>query len=773
MVSYSKSINLIWQLAATETIAKNNHLIEIEHIFIGLLRANDTLDEKYRKQFGIELPVDYIHVLQDELSLVDGLFTGLGIDRVRLRRYIRGLIGKGDFVYDGKVIHRSEGCKGYFNHAETIAKKEKALTIKPIHLLRSIVYNPSNFIWQAFTDFNIDIEILKSASIGEKVNMPAEGKVGILMVFGIDLTQLAKEGKIEPLIGRQEELLKVVRTLTRKTKNNPILIGEAGVGKTAIVKGLALRIAQGNITSYLKDKKIIELNIAGIIAGTKYRGEFEDKLLRILDEAKRDKEVILFIDEIHTIVGAGSAGSALDVANIMKPLLASGEIKCIGATTIAEYRKYIEKDPALERRFLPLIINEPTEEEAISILNGLKERYEKHHGVVIATEAIVAAVRLSIRYIADRQLPDKAIDIIDEACSRVKIDDLNYYGDTQDIPLQDIIITEDVVAKVVSDWSGIPVKKPGQDEQERLARLEDELSKRVVGQDYAIKKVATVIKIARAGLRDPKKPFGVFLFLGPTGVGKTELAKALSDCLFGSEDALIRFDMSEYMEKHSVSKLIGSPPGYVGYEEEGQLTEKLRTKPYSVVLFDEIEKAHPAILDLFLQVFDEGRLTDSKGRAVDGTNAIFIMTSNIEIDQDQKKKRIGFDISDHSEIDEVNSKSLLKELFLPEFLNRIDEIIQFRHLETDDIVQIVLIMLEKLKSRLNAQNITIEFTDEVVNLLSEKGYDDQFGARPIARTIEQLISVSVSEIIISGKIKSGDRISIEAENGQILILNRR
>ncbi|MBP7508600.1 MAG: ATP-dependent Clp protease ATP-binding subunit [Prolixibacteraceae bacterium] len=770
MIPYSKSIYLIWQLAAAEAHSGKRRFIEIEHIFIGLLRAGDALDEKYRKQFGIAVNEEDMPVLRKELSPVDEPFAELAIDKVRLRRHIRGLLGKGDSVYDGKVIHRSEKCKGYFSQAEHIAAKAEDSKIKPIYLLKAIIDNPSTDIEKALTGFNCDIDDFRRVLRGEKVKAPVGGaKAGALQAFGVDLTRLAREGKIEPLIGRKEELLKIIRTLTRKTKNNPVLIGKAGVGKTAIVKGFALRIAQKKITPQLQGKKIIELNIAGIIAGTKYRGEFEEKLLRIINEAKKDSNVILFLDEIHTIVDTGSTGdNALDVANIMKPVLASGEIKCIGATTIDEYRKYIEKDPALERRFLPVMIDEPTEEETINILMGLKKRYEKHHNVEITDDAIEAAVRLSVQYISDRQLPDKAIDVLDESCSRVTVKDVSYCVKPDDVKTVAVTVTEQIVAEVVSDWTGVPVEKNSEKEKNLIVRLEEELNKRIIGQEGAVKKVVKVIKILKAGMRDSNKPSGVFLFTGQTGVGKTELAKAIAESLFGSENALIRFDMSEFMEQHSVSKLVGSPPGYVGYEEEGQLTARLRTKPYSVVLFDEIEKAHNKVLDLFLQLFDEGRITDAKGKTVNAKNAIFIMTSNVETEQ-YRKKHIGFGNPDEKE-EGQDIRAELKGVFRAEFLNRIDEIIPFLNLDDADAAKIVALMLDKLANKLKAQEIFIEFSKEAIKLIAKEGYDSQFGARPIARTIEQLISIPISEKIINGELKTGGKVIVKAEDGKILFI---
>ncbi|MEI6126244.1 MAG: ATP-dependent Clp protease ATP-binding subunit [Pseudomonadota bacterium] len=647
MLTYSPAIILAWQISVSEASSAKMQFVEKEHVLIGLLRALDVLAPD--KQADIDSRE--FKILQSDLAPVQEILKAFELDKVNFRRKLRGIAGTGTYEHKNEPVHRSTDCKQCFTRAEEKAQLYGSSVVKPAHLLEAILDDAGKAIAQALSTFTVSVDDFKAAVhmaakgekiIAQKKEDKKEAPVSFLEKYGIDLTLLAREGKVEPLIGRRDELLKVIRTLSRKSKNNPLLIGEAGVGKTAIVHGLALRIAEGNIAPALHNKRIVEIQIGTIVAGTKYRGEFEEKLSGIFNEVKSDKSIILFIDELHTIIGAGrTEGNALDAANIMKPLLSQGDIRCIGATTIDEFRKYIEKDPALERRFQPVTINEPTEEETIKILKGLKTRYEAHHQVKISSSALPAAVKLSVRYLQDRHLPDKALDVIDEACTRVGVTALSFHGSIDSLKGRTGRVTEDTVAQVVADWSGCAVEKMQEQERDKLSGIEAALQKRVIGQDEAVARVSRVVKIARADIKNPKRPAGVFLFLGPTGVGKTELAKALAEFMFGSEDSLVRFDMSEYKEKHSASKLTGAPPGYAGYDEEGQLTGKLRRKPYSVVLFDEIEKAHPEILDIFLQLFDEGRLTDAKGKTADGRNAVFIMTSNLGNDQ-IKQRAIGF-----------------------------------------------------------------------------------------------------------------------------------
>ena len=628
--------------------------------------------------------------------------------------------------------------------------------------------------------------------------------------FGQDLTKKAEEGKLDPVIGRKQEIERVIEILSRRTKNNPCLIGEPGVGKTAAVEGLAQKIASGDVPEILKDKRVVTLDISGMVAGAKYRGDFEERIKKALNEVKKAGDVILFIDEIHTIVGAGAAEGAIDAANILKPLLARGEIQLVGATTLNEYRKFIEKDAALERRFSPVTVNEPSEKETIQILKGIRDKYEAHHNVKITDEAIEAAVKLSIRYVNDRFLPDKAIDLIDEASSKARLrtytepDSLKELqekiektknekeeavlnqkfekaAELRDIEkaLRDkfekeqnkwknkntksiVTITEENIAEVIANWTGIPAKKITEDENEKLKNLEKELHKRVIGQNEAVEAVSKAIRRGRVGLKDPKRPIGSFLFLGPTGVGKTELSKALAEVLFGDENAMIRLDMSEFMEPHSVSKLIGAPPGYVGFDDGGQLTEKIRRKPYSVVLFDEIEKAHPDVMNMLLQILEDGRLTDSQGRTVNFKNTVIIMTSNLGARLITDRKQLGFankegEADSKKEYEEIKKEVMaeLKKELRPEFINRIDEIIVFHKLNDNDINQIIDIMLKEVVNRLKEQKYDVKFEPDVKEMIAKEGIDKNFGARPLRRTIQNLVEDKLAEEILDGKLVKG------------------
>ena len=638
--------------------------------------------------------------------------------------------------------------------------------------------------------------------------------------YGVDLTKQAKEGKLDPVIGRKEEIQRVIQILSRRTKNNPCLIGEPGVGKTAVAEGLAEKIVSGDVPEILKNKRVVSLDISSMVAGAKYRGDFEERIKKALKEVKKAGDVIIFIDEVHTIVGAGSAEGAVDAANILKPLLARGEIQLVGATTLKEYRKYIEKDAALERRFSPVNVSEPTEEETKQILAGLRDKYEAHHNVKITDEAINAAVELSTRYINDRFLPDKAIDLIDEAASRVRMksytepesfkdikDEIEKLGKEKEeaIRIQDFekaanlrdkekskkkelekakkdwenknskivsSLTEEDISNVIASWTGIPVIKVSESENEKLKNLDANLHKRVIGQEEAVEAVSKAIKRSRMGLKDPNKPIGSFLFLGPTGVGKTELSKALAENLFGTEDALIRIDMSEYMESHSVAKLIGSPPGYVGYEEAGQLTEKIRRKPYAVILFDEIEKAHPDVMNMLLQVLDDGRLTDSTGRTVNFKNTVIIMTSNIGARLITEKKSLGFvnENEDRNKEYENTKKDVMGELkkeFKPEFLNRIDEIIVFHKLEEKQIRKIVDILIANVAKLLKSQNIELEVDDTAKDLVAKKGTDQAYGARPLKRAIQTMIEDKIAEAMLDDKVKG--KVKVSAKDDEIVI----
>lgn len=658
---------------------------------------------------------------------------------------------------------------------------------------------------------------VSKALMGGTVNAGTDNKDGgkenesMLSQFGRDLTKLAKDGKIDPVIGRQKEIERVIQILSRRTKNNPCLIGEPGVGKTAIAEGLALKIVSGEVPELLKDKKIYSLDLTGMVAGTKYRGDFEERIKKVIDEVKNAKDVILFIDEVHTLIGAGSAEGAADAANILKPSLARGELQIIGATTIEEYRKHIEKDAALERRFQPVMVDEPSQEEAIEILKGIKDKYEAHHKVKITDEAIESAVKLSTRYIGDRYLPDKAIDLIDEAASRVRLRSYTAPSDLKELEdkkksveaeklsavnaqeferaaaLRDEErkldkeikdkkenwhdmagkshdeVTPADIADIVSSWTGVPVTQLSTEESDRLLHMEDELHRRIVGQDEAVEAVSRAIRRGRVGLKDPKKPIGSFIFLGPTGVGKTELCKALAAAMFGDENAMIRLDMSEYMEKHTVSRLIGSPPGYVGYDEGGQLTEKVRRKPYSVVLFDEIEKAHPDVFNMLLQILDDGVLTDGQGRRVDFKNCIIIMTSNVGAKLiSQKQKAFGF-AAGAKEL-EQNEKEIkdavmgeLRNTFRPEFLNRVDDIIVFQRLTKENIKEIASRLLAVLQKRVEDMGIEVTFSDEAVSKIADAGFDDVYGARPLKRAIQSRIEDALSEEMLKGNVKKGGK----------------
>ncbi len=684
------------------------------------------------------------------------------------------------------------------------------------HILLSLLNEKDSYAYNFLSELNINFEtVLGSQDYTAQQSVEGYSESGAsqnsLEKFGRDLTKAAKNGEIDPVIGREKEIKRVVQILSRRTKNNPVLIGEPGVGKTAVAEGLALKICEGNVPEILKDKRIISLDLTGMVAGSKYRGDFEERIKNAIDEVKKSKNIILFIDELHTIVGAGSAEGSTDAANILKPSLARGDFQVIGATTVSEYRKYIEKDAALERRFQPVNVGEPSEEDTILILKGLRDRYEAHHKVKITDEAIKAAVTLSSRYIADRFLPDKAIDLIDESASKVKLGTLTAPPKLKDLEdkikameaekssavnqqeferaakIRDEqkqlqtqldeeqakwnenksnssgqVMAEDV-AKIVSDWTGIPVVSLTQEESEKLLKMEEILHNRVIGQDEAVKAVSKAIRRGRVGLKDPKRPIGSFIFLGPTGVGKTELCKALAQAMFGDENAMLRLDMSEYMEKHTVSKLIGSPPGYVGFDEGGSFIEKVRKKPYSVILFDEIEKAHPDVFNILLQILEDGRLTDSQGRTVDFKNTIIIMTSNVGARHiTEKQNSLGF-TSDENENQNIKELVMteLKNLFRPEFLNRVDDIIVFNKLTKEEIKNIAAKMLSNLKVRLKSMNIEIEFTDNALTEIANVGFDDTYGARPLRRAITSKIEDTLSEKILDGSVSKNSKITCD------------
>ena len=695
------------------------------------------------------------------------------------------------------------------------------------HILLAILCETDSYAYSFLKDLRVDMgklsQQLKNSFTGANPQENSSKHSGgngdsALDKFGRDLTQSAKNGEIDPVIGREKEIERVIQILSRRTKNNPVLIGEPGVGKTAVAEGLALEISKGNVPEILRDKRVVCLDLTGMVAGAKYRGDFEERIKAAIDEVKQDKNTILFIDELHTIIGAGAAEGSADAANILKPSLARGDFQVIGATTLNEYRKYIEKDAALERRFQPVKVGEPTQEQAVEILRGLRDKYEAHHKVKITDEAIDAAVKLSSRYIADRYLPDKAIDLIDEGASKVRLASMTSPDSIKELEQkveqfeqekasavneQDFEraarlrdeqkevqarldearkswkdkqkdscgeVDAEVIARIVSDWTGVPVVQLTKEESERLLNMEQVLHERVVGQNEAVSSIAKAIRRGRVGLKDPKRPVGSFIFLGPTGVGKTELCKALAQAMFGDENAMLRLDMSEYMEKHTVSKLIGSPPGYVGFDEGGQLTEKVRRKPYSVVLFDEIEKAHPDVFNMLLQILEDGRLTDSQGRTVDFKNTVIIMTSNVGARMiTDKQKSLGFVQSDNSTDDkDIRNFVLgeLKKVFRPEFLNRVDDIIVFNKLTQDEIKQIASKMLETLTKRLAAMNIKISFTDAAITAIADKGFDDSYGARPLRRAIQSEIEDKLSEYMLDGKVKENSNVTCDYTDGK-------
>ena len=752
---------------------------------------------------------------------------------------IEVLIGKGDKSQNRGEIGFTPRSKRVIENAFLEARKLGSEFIGTEHLLIGIMREGDSVAVRIMMDLNVNPqklynEIVKVINEDENAGVSDKQPKGkargsynqtpTLNQYGTDLTKKATEGKLDPVIGRKDEIQRVIQILSRRTKNNPCLIGEPGVGKTAVAEGLAEKIIAEDVPEMLKNKRVVSLDIASMVAGAKYRGDFEERIKKCLEEVKKAGDVILFIDEVHTIVGAGSAEGAVDAANILKPLLARGEVQVIGATTLNEYRKYIEKDSALERRFSPVTVGEPTNEETIEILKGIRDRYEAHHNVKITDEAIKAAVELSTRYINDRFLPDKAIDLVDEAASRVKMrtytqpdtlkkleEEISAMNKEKDdaIKVQDFekaaglrdkinvekeklqkekekweskntksitTLTEEDIAEVVASWTGVPVKKLTQTENEKLRNLEQTLHQRVIGQNEAVDAVAKAIRRGRVGLKDPNRPIGSFLFLGPTGVGKTELSKALAESLFGNEDAMIRIDMSEYMEGHSVSKLIGSPPGYVGFDEGGQLTEKIRRKPYSVILFDEIEKAHPDVMNMLLQILDDGRLTDAQGRTVNFKNTVIIMTSNIGARLITDKTTLGFSAGDKKEESQKEYETIkkdvmgeLKKQFRPEFINRIDEIIVFHKLNDEDIKQIIDIMLNQVTKRMKAKDIELEIDNSVKELIAKKGVDTDYGARPLKRAIQNILEDKIAEEILDGNIKPNKKAVIKAEDDKIVI----
>ncbi|EMF0620407.1 ATP-dependent Clp protease ATP-binding subunit [Enterococcus faecium] len=766
----------------------------------------------------------------------------MDLNETEIYEEIEHLIGYGGIrsYPKGVFLPYSPRMKQVFALASSEVKKTGSQKVGTEHILMSLLKDESIMATRIMINLGISLskarQVLKQKmglagdSAGKGMNRRRNVNVQdkrqtpqgtpTLDSLARDLTKLAKENKLDPVVGRSREVKRLIQILSRRTKNNPVLVGEPGVGKTAIAEGLAQKIILGEVPEDMQEKRLMMLDMGSLVAGTKYRGEFEDRMKKVIDEIYNDGQVILFIDELHTLIGAGGAEGAIDASNILKPALARGELQTIGATTLDEYQKYIEKDSALERRFARIQVDEPTPEEAEVILQGLRTRYEEHHGVEITDEAVRAAVNLSVRYITSRQLPDKAIDLIDESAAKVRLDQTDHLTKSTVIKLEidELVqekeaaiqkqdfenaaqlrrqekalrkklqkvsaieakqeqgysdrVTEEDVATVVSEWTGVPLQQLEKKESERLLELEGLLHERVVGQDEAVKAVSRAIRRARSGLKDPDRPIGSFMFLGPTGVGKTELAKALSEVMFGSEDALIRVDMSEFMEKYSTSRLIGSPPGYVGYDEGGQLTEKIRQKPYSVILLDEVEKAHPDVFNLLLQVLDDGHLTDSKGRKVDFSNTIMIMTSNIGATQIREEKNVGFNIQDVTKDHKAMQKRILEELkkaFRPEFLNRIDETVVFHSLSKDEIHTIVQIMSKAIIKRLKEQDIQVKITPSAIDVIGKAGFDPEYGARPIRRALQKEIEDRLSEALLGGEIRLGDHVTVGASKGKITL----
>lgn len=806
---FTEKANKALNLAIESAEEMRHNYVGTEHILYGLVKEGSGVAATALNECGVTEDA-----LREKLESINGTMSLVELT-------------PDDFTPRTKRVLRA---------AVIISSKTGYTYVGTEHLLLAILSESDSYAVAFLEELGVSVERLAQAvSKGmqggaddgfggfENESAPNGSQKGgsALDKFGRDLTQAAKNGEIDPVIGREKEIQRVIQILSRRTKNNPVLIGEPGVGKTAVAEGLALEIAKGNVPEILKDKRVVSLDLTGMVAGAKYRGDFEERIKAAIDEVKKSKNTILFIDELHTIVGAGAAEGSADAANILKPSLARGDFQVIGATTLNEYRKYIEKDAALERRFQPVKVGEPTPEQAVQILKGLRDSYEAHHKVKITDEAINAAVTLSSRYIADRYLPDKAIDLIDEGASKVRLASLTSPDNVKE--LEDEIadyekekasaineqdferaarlrdeqkelqtklddakkkwqeqqkgnsgeVTAEDIAKIVSECTGIPVVQLTKEESERLLNMENVLHERVIGQSEAVTAIAKAIRRGRVGLKDPKRPVGSFIFLGPTGVGKTELCKALAEAMFGDENAMLRLDMSEYMEKHTVSKLIGSPPGYVGFEEGGQLTEKVRRKPYSVVLFDEIEKAHPDVFNMLLQILEDGRLTDSQGRTVDFKNTIIIMTSNVGARLiTEKQSSLGFN-SENENAEESEKKDIkelvtgeLRKVFRPEFLNRVDDIIVFNKLNKDEIKQIAVKMLKTLENRLDKMNIKISFTDNAISEIADKGFDENYGARPLRRAIQNEIEDPLSEQMLEGKVKDGAVVTCDFSDGQ-------
>ncbi|MET1031628.1 ATP-dependent protease ATP-binding subunit ClpC [Domibacillus tundrae] len=799
---FTERAQKVLALAQEEAIRLGHNNIGTEHILLGLVREGE----------GIAAKALY----------------GLGLSAEKIQEEVEELIGKGDGA--SKTVHYTPRAKKVIELSMDEARKLGHSYVGTEHILLGLIREGEGVAARVLGNLGVSLnkarqQVLQllgsSESGGSQGGQASNVSTPTLDGLARDLTVIAREGSLDPVIGRSKEIQRVIEVLSRRTKNNPVLIGEPGVGKTAIAEGLAQQIINNEVPETLRNKRVMTLDMGTVVAGTKYRGEFEDRLKKVMDEIRQAGNIILFIDELHTLIGAGGAEGAIDASNILKPSLARGELQCIGATTLDEYRKYIEKDAALERRFQPIQVDEPTLDESIQILKGLRDRYEAHHRVAILDEAIEAAVKMSDRYISDRFLPDKAIDLIDEAGSKVRLRSFTTPPNLKELEVklealknekdsavqsqefekaaslrdseqklreeleqtknswkekqgtENSEVTMEDIAMVVSSWTGIPVSKLAQTETDRLLNLEEILHSRLIGQEEAVTSISKAVRRARAGLKDPKRPIGSFIFLGPTGVGKTELAKALAESMFGDEDAMIRIDMSEYMEKHSTSRLVGSPPGYVGYEEGGQLTEKIRRKPYSVVLLDEIEKAHPDVFNILLQVLEDGRLTDSKGRTVDFRNTVVIMTSNVGAQSLQKNKYVGFNIQDATQDHKDMKGKVMEELkraFRPEFLNRIDEIIVFHALEKKHLKEIVTLMTDQLTSRLKEQDINVELTNKAKEKIADEGYDPEYGARPLRRALQKQVEDRLSEELLKGNVLTGQQVVVDIdEKGEFIV----
>ncbi|WP_243525425.1 ATP-dependent protease ATP-binding subunit ClpC [Bacillus pseudomycoides] len=799
---FTERAQKVLALSQEEAIRIGHNNIGTEHILLGLVREGEGIAAK--------------------------ALIALGLSPEKVQKEVEALIGRGTEM--SQTVHYTPRAKKVIELSMDEARKLGHSYVGTEHILLGLIREGEGVAARVLNNLGVSLnkarqqvlQLLGSneATSGHQGGASANANTPTLDSLARDLTVVAREGRLDPVIGRSKEIQRVIEVLSRRTKNNPVLIGEPGVGKTAIAEGLAQQIVNNEVPETLRDKRVMTLDMGTVVAGTKYRGEFEDRLKKVMDEIRQAGNIILFIDELHTLIGAGGAEGAIDASNILKPSLARGELQCIGATTLDEYRKYIEKDAALERRFQPIHVDEPSLEESIQILKGLRDRYEAHHRVSITDDAIDASVKLSDRYITDRFLPDKAIDLIDEAASKVrlrsyttppnlkelevKLEEIRKEKDAavqsqefeKAASLRDMEqrlrekledtkrqwkeqqgkenseVTVEDIANVVSTWTRIPVSKLAQTETNKLLNLESILHDRVIGQDEAVVAVAKAVRRARAGLKDPKRPIGSFIFLGPTGVGKTELARALAESMFGDEDAMIRIDMSEYMEKHSTSRLVGSPPGYVGYEEGGQLTEKVRRKPYSVVLLDEVEKAHPDVFNILLQVLEDGRLTDSKGRTVDFRNTIVIMTSNVGAEALKRNKHLGFNVQDEGrDYSDMKGKVMdeLKKAFRPEFLNRIDEIIVFHMLEKKHIQEIVTLMVNQLVNRLKEQEIELELTSKAIESIADKGFDREYGARPLRRAIQKHVEDRLSEELLKGAIEKGQKVVFDAEGESFVI----